>query len=210
MGQHLVVCKAKNEADKEVSEIKKIQSSIYHIKISGYKVYWLHIEINSTTTLELLDGFLRKIWLECCGHLSEFKVKEVRCSSYPIGDPWLRVKHRLMDMPLNEILGVKDKFEYQYDFGSTTHLEGQVVSERQGIIKKPVRILARNNPFSYQCAECGKMATEICLECDELFCDRCLIKHGGDKEMSLPVVNSPRMGVCGYCGEGDFDDFKVK
>ena len=211
MGRHLVACKAKKEADKETTETKKIQS-IYHIKISGYKVYWLHIEINSTATLELLDGFLRKIWLECCGHLSSFEIKGVNYSVSSMGEsmfPWMMTEDISMDLPINQVLEVKDTFGYQYDFGSTTRLEGQVFAERRGSILEPVRILARNNPFIYQCAECGKMATEICLECDELFCDRCLITHGGDEEMALPVVNSPRMGVCGYCGDEGFDDFKV-
>ena len=215
MGRHLVACQAKQEADKdkEASEIKKIQSIIYHIKISGYKVYWLHIEVNSLSTLELLDGFLRKIWLECCGHFSSFEIKGVNYSGSSMGGsmfPGMMTEDISMDLPINQVLEVKDTFEYQYDFGSTTRLEGQVFAERRGSIVEPVRILARNNPFAYQCTKCGKMATEICLECDELFCDRCLIKHGGDEEMTLPVVNSPRMGVCGYCGDGDSDDFKVK
>jgi hypothetical protein len=48
------------------------------------------------------------------------------------------------------------------------------------------------------------------MECDEFYCDKCLTKHECGDEMSLPVVNSPRMGVCGYCGEGDFDNFSIQ
>ncbi len=213
MGRHLEACPAKKEADKEAFDIIKIPSNIYHLKISAYKVYWLHIEINSLSTLELLDVFLRNIWLECCGHLSSFKIKGVNYSGSTISEsmfPWMDTEDLSLDQPLNQVLGVKDTFEYQYDFGSTTHLEGQVFAERRGVILKPVRILARNNPFAYECVECGKPATEICLECDELFCDRCLITHGGDEEMALPVVNSPRMGVCGYCGDDNFDNFQIK
>ena len=33
---------------------------------------------------------------------------------------------------------------------------------------------------------------------DSLFCDECLV--GDEEEGYLPVVNSPRTGVCGYCG----------
>jgi hypothetical protein len=32
------------------------------------------------------------------------------------------------------------------------------------------------------------------------FCDKCGKKHKSHDEMFLPVVNSPRMGVCGYTG----------
>jgi hypothetical protein len=41
---------------------------------------------------------------------------------------------------------------------------------------------------------------------DEGVCRFCLC----GEEMALPVVNSPRMGVCGYAGEFDFDDFSLE
>jgi len=37
---------------------------------------------------------------------------------------------------------------------------------------------------------------------------RALVAELGDEhEMTLPVVNSPRMGVCGYTGGREFDNF---
>jgi hypothetical protein len=39
------------------------------------------------------------------------------------------------------------------------------------------------------------------------FCDSCAEKHEHE-EMLLPVVNSPRMGVCAYDGELDVFAFK--
>jgi hypothetical protein len=77
MGRHLSACKARK--DKNELELKKGRKSykIYHIKISGYKWYWLHIEIPASATLDDPDDFLRDIWLECCGHLSAFKFRGV-------------------------------------------------------------------------------------------------------------------------------------
>jgi hypothetical protein len=42
------------------------------------------------------------------------------------------------------------------------------------------------------------------------FCQDCLVEHECGEEMALPVVNSPRMGVCGYAGESDFDNFSLE
>jgi hypothetical protein len=39
--------------------------------------YWLYIAMSSDATLEHLDRFLRDIWLECCGHLSQFLINGV-------------------------------------------------------------------------------------------------------------------------------------
>ena len=33
------------------------------------KNYWLYIDVPLEKTLSPIDSFLRKIWLECCGHL---------------------------------------------------------------------------------------------------------------------------------------------
>ena len=46
----------------------------YLLKIEGAydKDYWLFVDIPTEKTLSDLDGFLRRIWLECCGHLSAF------------------------------------------------------------------------------------------------------------------------------------------
>ncbi|KON27045.1 hypothetical protein AC481_05935 [miscellaneous Crenarchaeota group archaeon SMTZ-80] len=208
MGRHLVSCEAKKQEDSRYATNKKIKSSIYHIKVSAYKAFWLHIEMNATATLDELDQFLRDIWLECCGHLSEFTINGIRYEHSPSNDGW-GMKSKSMNIQLRKALNVKDKFSYEYDFGSTTYLEGQVFAEREGLLKEKVRILARNNPYIFKCESCDAKATEICMECQQFFCDQCLIEHGCSEEMALPVINSPRMGVCGYCGTSDFDNFTM-
>ena len=43
-----------------------------HLQVEGryLPMYWMHLAVNASATLETLDQFLRAIWLECCGHLS--------------------------------------------------------------------------------------------------------------------------------------------
>ncbi|MGZ8519503.1 MAG: hypothetical protein ACXWX7_05065, partial [Candidatus Binatia bacterium] len=68
-----------------------------------------------------------------------------------------------------------------------------------------VRLLARNEPLVWPCDDCQAPATVVCPFCidsgDGLFCDAHADAHEhAGEEVYLPVVNSPRMGVCGYTG----------
>ena len=208
IGRHLESCKAKKEKDAEEAKGKK-SDRIFHIRVSGGGEFWLHIEMKASSKLSDLDQFLRDVWLECCGHLSQFIID--RQAYMPSGGDLREMDAKSMGVQLGKLLGVKGKFDYEYDFGSTTKLEGQIVSEREGALKEKVRILARNRSPEAACTKCGKPAAQFCTDCWEFYCAPCLYEHGCGEEMALPVVNSPRMGVCGYTGEQDPDDFeKVK
>ena len=53
-----------------------------HLKVhDGNGIYWMQLAVRADTTLRQLDGFLRGMWLECCGHLSEFKIQGTRYSN---------------------------------------------------------------------------------------------------------------------------------
>jgi hypothetical protein len=116
-----------------------------------------------------------------------------------------------MDVPLADVLNVGTKFTHEYDFGSTTELRLRVVGEREGVPlddEDPVTLLARNDPPDIRCVVCGEPATQVCTSCNwqdqGWLCDKCAPKHECGEEMLLPVVNSPRVGVCGYTGELDY------
>jgi hypothetical protein len=205
IGRHLVACKEKAKDDaKENAKVNATElHRIYHIRINSWgKDYWLHVEMPAGESLSELDQFLRDIWLECCGHLSAFKISGAEYQDFE--DSWGNAS-KSMETELATALSVKDTFQYDYDFGSTTRLEGKVISERQGYLKDGMTILARNNPYRYACDFCKKKASDLCLECDSFICEKCLEDHECGEEMALPVVNSPRMGVCGYEG-GDYKD----
>jgi hypothetical protein len=211
IARHLVACKAKKQKDENDAAGGKQIAPIYHIKIQSYKPYWLNIEMKATATLADLDQFLRDIWLECCSHLSQFKIRDTFYLVPVAMDGWWDPEAKSMeDAQLQQVLSIRDKFEYEYDFGSTTYLEGQLYSIRDGVLKEKIRILARNTPPEFQCETCGAQATVICMECYEVYCRACLGEHECGEEMALPLVNSPRAGVCGYAGEDDFDDFGLE
>jgi hypothetical protein len=210
LGRHLSACKARK--NKNELELKKGRKSykIYHIKINEYKWYWLHIEIPAGATLYDLDEFLRGIWLECCGHLSSFTIRGVNYDEQRLSEGYSYGKKSSpsMNKRLYSVLNVKDTFSHEYDFGSTTYLEGQVLAVREGNLgKNKIRILARNNPYVFECDHCGNEAASTCQECEEYVCDHCLDSHECGEEMVLDVVNSPRMGVCGYGGPDRVDDW---
>lgn len=104
------------------------------------------------------------------------------------------------------------KLYYDYDFGSTTRLLLTIVEAYPFKADKPLVLLSRNEPLNILCHSCGKQpAVSICTVCDyeegadSLFCAKCAKKHEKQCEdfadyAAMPVVNSPRMGVCGYDG----------
>ena len=114
------------------------------------------------------------------------------------------VEDRSMYVQLGKVLKVGQKFSYDYDFGSTTHLGLKVASEREGVVRdeqRPIKVMARNNPHGFTCSVCGKPATKLAsgFYGGKAYCNKCARKSG-DTEMMLQVVNSPRAGVCGYTG----------
>ncbi len=112
-------------------------------------------------------------------------------------------RERSMDAVLGDVVGSSPKFSHEYDFGSTTVLNLKVMGERTGRIRRgPIRLLARNDAPEFTCAVCDAPATQIDVEAmyeeDNPFLCNKHAKEQGD--VLLPVVNSPRMGVCGYAG----------
>ncbi len=115
----------------------------------------------------------------------------------------LAVEDRSMDVSLERVLKVGQKFSYVYDYGSSTYINLRVIAEREGIVqnkKKPVQLLARNTAPAFPCVVCGKPGTAVAMGyftdsiADSVFCDECANKQLGEGEM-LPIINSPRAGV---------------
>ena len=179
--------------------------------------YWLHVDVRADSTLEDLDDFLRRTWLECCGHLSAFTIGEERyCWEPPggfgddvsvetLGGVFGTPREIRMDITLADTLAPGLLFEYEYDFGTTTELKLRVLSEHEEPTRrKNLRVLARNeSPFN-PCLECGQPADWIGTYGDSsvtrTICDACTEKKGFGDAQLLPLVNSPRTGVCGYTG----------
>jgi hypothetical protein len=200
MTRHLDKCK------QEHSGRDAGKQRILHLQIEGRYApeYWMHIEIPADASLKTLDHFLRDIWLECCGHLSMFNIAGEAYDVDPEPDPWSGRKPKGMSAKLGDVLAPSIKFSHEYDFGSTTELALKVVAERQGA-RKSVEVLARNDPPMIPCAKCGKPATLVCSQCvyegpQAWLCEEHAADHECGEDYFLPVVNSPRVGVCGYAG----------
>ena len=168
----------------------------YHLVVDA-KPYFLHLLMDGDSSLHELDGFLRAIWLECCGHMSEFGYERwseaikpnTKCSKAFDKGTWLW---------------------YAYDFGSTTELIIRCVGVYPTATEDGIKLLSRNEPLDIKCDHCKKeLATELCTahygEGEEMFfCDDCAELHEEECEEAeyamYGVYNSPRMGVCAYEG----------
>ena len=62
-----------------------------------------------------------------------------------------------------------------------------------------IELIYRNEPFVFKCKnKCKRNATIIFDE--EKYCSQCVLEEPDyEEECVLAIVNSPRVGVCGYC-----------
>jgi hypothetical protein len=169
--------------------------------------FWLDLDVKTNATLRQFDDFLRDIWLECCGHLSSFEVGHTRYSVDVRGGFFgAEPGERGMNARVSASLPLAGSvFSYEYDFGSTTQLRLKVIAHRQAPSRhESVRLLARNDEPVWKCTECDEAASVLCAYCvhegDAFVCDDHVDAHECGDEAMLPVVNSPRMGVCAYTG----------
>jgi hypothetical protein len=186
--------------------------------------YWMHLQAPANCTFGDLDSLLRAVWLECCGHLSAFEFpasRKLRRRSSPLdiasmveelvrqAQPSLADEDASGDAQMGKRLGSQLKpgvvFSHQYDFGTTTDLALRVAGEYTApAFRGALKLLARNERPAIQCSACAKPATQLCQQCTEggggEFCDTCASQHDCGEEMLVPLINSPRAGVCGYCG----------
>jgi hypothetical protein len=201
--RHLKTCSKRQEAIQTRNQNKIADRSgvLYHLQIRNAHLsdFWLHLEINGSAALGDLDAYLRTIWLECCGHLSQFTHGRERW-----GD------EIPMNRKIGQILGANTELTHIYDFGSSTETVIKKVDTRNGkpLSKHPIYLMARNDTPEVSCEECNKSAQwlrhdyagnsgawmiALCSDHVENF-------TGEDYGEPLKIVNSPRVGVCGYNG----------
>ena len=209
MTKHLETCLQKTIAAEVGSggqqKVRKVK--VYQLLVDGRgdPSYWMHLQVTTVTTLAALDSFLRGIWLECCGHLSEFEIGGERyIVDAGIHDDW-GMSGKSMRVRLDKVFSPGQICTYEYDFGTTTELRLKVIAEREVAAKvKAIEVLARNEAPPILCGVCGQRATQVCSQCayetTGWLCDACTQNHECGEEMMLPVVNSPRTGMCGYTG----------
>ena len=190
MKRHLNSC-----IEKKFAKGKK---SLYYLVIRNESNhYYLHISIKSTATLNDLDGYIRDVWVECCGHMSDFYVRGER-------------GELSMDMRLKKVFSNASDLEYIYDYGTSTKLNIEFVKEFKGEQEHIIKTLTRNPLNQITCQKClKKKAIGVCSQCiwdeeaEAYLCEDCIPKHECGEDMILPYVNSPRVGECAY---GSWED----
>lgn len=202
VSKHLARCPKRQEQSLAAQSSARAEDTIWHLRVQSAdaKEYWLDLEMIGSSTLEKLDRYLRAIWLECCGHLSEFSIGG--WGGTVIG------KAR----KANSIFESGLVLRHLYDFGTTSETDIHVVGSRTGrpLTKHPIFLMARNNPPDLRCQECGQPAVWLCIEClyeegaTGLLCDTHSEEHSHNEyDGYMPIVNSPRIGMCGYEGPAD-------
>jgi len=191
MTRHVKSCLKKN-LEKKRAKGKPKGFLLLNVADAFNPDYFLYLLVDEKTTLGELDGFLRDIWLECCGHMSAFSFERY-------------VDEMDMRKKVGDAFRLGDNLIYQYDFGSTTELNIRNVGCYGGPMDEKIQIAARNTEPIIPCDQCSaKPAVQICTECiwDEAgwLCEDCAQTHECGEDMFLPVVNSPRTGVCAYAG----------
>lgn len=200
--RHLSACAPLLEAIAKAEASKRKRETLFHVRVQaeGLPPYWLDLELSGSAKLKVLDHYLREIWLECCGHLSQFS--HGGFGGREIG----------MDRSIEEAFQGGATLTHIYDFGTESVTLIKPVRQREGksITAHPVTLLLRNVAPEFSCQECQQPAQWLCMEClieDEaegFLCGKHAKTHPHEEYGEpVPLVNSPRMGLCGYSGPAE-------
>jgi hypothetical protein len=204
VSKHLATCSQRQAAIEKAESGKGTTELLFHFRVQDAyrKDFWLDLEMRGSKSLSNLDDYLRAIWLECCGHMSEFTIGG-RSLSRQIGKQRKIVEvFQQSGETLNHI----------YDMGTSSETIIKLVTARQGkpLTSKPIVLMVRNQMPDDKCIECGESATALCIQCtveDETWGTLCETHaeshHHTDYGEPMPLVNSPRLGMCGYNGPAE-------
>jgi hypothetical protein len=202
MGRHLVACPQRHAQITRSEQTNRKPEPLYHLRMQDAynKAFWFDVEIRGSATLRDIDAYLRAIWLECCEHLSRFSI-----------GGWQRAeiaKSRRVD----PIFQPDVELTHIYDFGTSSETRIKAIQQRTGVPlnARPMVLMARNLMPEASCIECGQPATLFCIECltDERALGTLCVQHASthpheDYGEPIALVNSPRLGMCGYTGPAE-------
>jgi len=202
MSRHLRSCAARKTAVAAADGGPGEPEPVIHLQVQNAHMdqFWLHLEMRGTAPLKKLDDYLRAIWLECCGHLSQFS-----------RGGWGGDKIA-MTRKAQEVLRPDTTLTHIYDFGTETVSQVKVVDVRTGkaLSRHPITLMARNEMPAAACAECDQPGAYLCLECmyegeaHPVLCKAHAESHPHEEYGDpMPLVNSPRSGECGYTGPAE-------
>ena len=202
VAKHLVACAQWKAVVTKAERKKSGGETLYHLRVqaAGLSQFWLDVEMRGSATLQDLDGYLRAIWLECCGHMSQFSFGGWQGNE-------ISKKRRIGD-----VLELGAELTHIYDFGTSSETLIKAIGQREGepVTSRPITLLVRNVMSESECIECHQPATWLCMEClyeDNVggtLCEDHAKSHPHDNYGEpVPLVNSPRVGMCGYTGPAE-------
>jgi hypothetical protein len=200
--RHLAACASWKEAMAKAEQTKRGEEPLYHLRVQaeGLPEFWLDLEARGSAKLKDLDHYLRAIWLECCGHMSQFSF-----------GGW-GGREVAMTRTIKDAFKSGEELTHIYDFGTESVSLIRPVGHREGksITSHPITLLIRNLAPVHECLECRRPAAWLCTEClieDEVWgalCDEHVKSHPHENYGEpIPLVNSPRLGLCGYEGPAE-------
>jgi hypothetical protein len=202
VAKHLSACTGYQALVAQAGQKPGASETLYHLRAQdAYNhAFWLDLEMTGSATLQHLDRYLRAIWLECCGHLSQFSI-----------GGW-RGEEIAPRRKINTVFQPGIELTHIYDFGTSSETVIKVIATREGtpITKRPIALLARNQMPESRCVECQQPAEWFCHECLieaniwGTLCDTHAKTHPHDNYGEpVRLVNSPRLGMCGYDGPAE-------
>ena len=202
LARHLPACSGRQGAIEKANQRPGKEQRLYHLQVQDawQGDFWLHVEMRGSAPLADLDHYLRAIWLECCGHLSQFSV-----------GGW-RGEEISMRRQVKQVFEPGLELTHIYDFGTSSETLVKVVEVREGksLTSHPIVLMARNETPEAECMECGQAASWLCIEClyesNEwgTLCDEHAEEHAHEEYGEpMPLLNSPRVGMCGYDGPAE-------
>jgi hypothetical protein len=207
MSRHLAACESRRKVWAELATEpgaagQRRETQLFHLQVrdawGGH--YWLNLEVVGSAPLDTLDGYLRGIWLECCGHASRFSVGGWRAEAIS------------MSRKVHQVFRPGVELTHIYDFGTESVTLIRAVDQRTGrpTTQWPIALMARNIPPLMECQECGSAASLFCMECsiEHNQPGTLCVEHGAvhpHEQYSYlsPIANSPRVGLCGYDGPAE-------
>ena len=202
MVKHMAACPQRQAQITHAEQTKRKPETLYHLRVQdAYNSnFWLDVEVRGSATLKDIDAYLRAIWLECCGHLSQFSVGGWQGTEI--------AKSRRVDAIFQRAV----ELTHIYDFGTSSETRIKAISQRTGVplSARPMVLMARNLMPEATCIACGQPATQLCMECliEEQVSGTLCEQHAGthpheDYGELIALVNSPRLGMCGYTGPAE-------
>jgi hypothetical protein len=202
MARHLDSCEKRLAAVAEADAHPGPSRLLLHVQVRDAfgGDFWLNLEMDGSAPLKKLDAYLRAIWLECCGHLSAFQA-----------GGW-GGRRMAMSERAERVLLPGVELTHVYDMGEESVTLLRSVGTRHGkpLTRYPIALMARNDLPPSACQTCGEPAAQYCRECrverdrPGFLCARHARRHTHRAYGPLlPLVNSPRFGMCGYEGPAD-------